>query len=120
MDLKTLRRTHGINSAERLSELSGVSAGMIYKYEQGHVTMGLDNAAKIADALGCTIDEVAGREAPNGAVKLWNLVQDLTPAGKMLLRSLLRTLLNDPDTSYRAQESFSNGSSINLGDKDEE
>ena len=47
-------------SQEDLAKASGVGLNSIARYETGNVVPGLDNALKLAKALGCSIDDIAG------------------------------------------------------------
>lgn len=51
-------------SQERLAEASGVGQNSIARYETGTTTPGLDQAFKIASALGCSIDDLVGWKPP--------------------------------------------------------
>jgi transcriptional regulator with XRE-family HTH domain len=57
--LKTLRERRGLTQVE-LAARSGVPLGSVRNYEQGHRTPLLDQAARLAAALGVSIDELAG------------------------------------------------------------
>jgi transcriptional regulator with XRE-family HTH domain len=57
--LKALREAAGLTQA-RLARRSGVPLGSVRGYEQGVRTPGLDQAAKLARALGVSLDELAG------------------------------------------------------------
>jgi transcriptional regulator with XRE-family HTH domain len=56
--LKGLREGRGLTQVQ-LAERSGVPLGSLRNYEQGHRTPLLDQAARLAKALGCSIDEIA-------------------------------------------------------------
>jgi transcriptional regulator with XRE-family HTH domain len=56
--LKGLREGRGLTQAQ-LAERSGVPLGSLRNYEQGHRTPLLDQAAKLAKALGCSLDDLA-------------------------------------------------------------
>lgn len=43
---------------EQLSERTGISQANMSRYERGERKLTLENAAKIANALGCTVDEL--------------------------------------------------------------
>ena len=58
--LKSLRIDRGYDQ-KRLSELSTVSVSTIQSYEDGTSVMGMENATKLADALGCSLDRIACR-----------------------------------------------------------
>jgi transcriptional regulator with XRE-family HTH domain len=61
--LKTLRQARGLSQAQ-LAKLSGIPKGTLLQWEYGLRTPLLDAAVKLADALGVTLDELAGREPP--------------------------------------------------------
>lgn len=50
-------------SQEKLAEESGVHRIMIARYESTGANMTIETAKKLADALGCTIDELYGKTA---------------------------------------------------------
>ena len=58
--IKSLRIDKGLTQVQ-LSELSTVPAVTIQSYEDGSRVMGMENATKIADALGCTLDRLTCR-----------------------------------------------------------
>jgi transcriptional regulator with XRE-family HTH domain len=61
--LKELRLRAGLTQ-EALARAAGVANDAVRKWERGKRTPLLDMAAKLADALGCTLDELAGRTPP--------------------------------------------------------
>ena len=65
-NLKVERAKRGW-SQEDLAEASGVGQNSIARYEMGGTTPGLDQAFKIALALGCSIDAIAGWQPPEAA-----------------------------------------------------
>ena len=58
--LKSLRIDKGFDQ-KRLSNESTVPVTTIQSYEDGTSVMGMENAAKLADALNCTLDRLACR-----------------------------------------------------------
>ena len=58
--IKSLRIDRGYDQ-KRLSELSTVPVATIQSYEDGTSVMGMENATKLADALGCSLDRLACR-----------------------------------------------------------
>jgi len=58
--LKSLRIDRGLDQGQ-LSEASTVPIATIQSYEAGVNVIGLENATKLADALGCSIDRLACR-----------------------------------------------------------
>ena len=65
MELKLIRKDRGYTQ-KKLSELSGVSQGKISEYENGMTTPRIDAAAKLASALGITLDELVGLRKRTG------------------------------------------------------
>lgn len=60
MKLKELRKQKGYTQ-QKLSLLSEVSQGKISEYEKGEVIPRADTAMRLAEALGCTLDELMGK-----------------------------------------------------------
>jgi len=58
--IKSLRIDKGYDQ-RGLSELSEVPIATIQSYEDGTSVMGMENATKLADALGCSLDRLACR-----------------------------------------------------------
>jgi transcriptional regulator with XRE-family HTH domain len=59
--LKRLRERRGLSQAA-LARAAGVPLGTLRGWEYARRTPLLDAAARLADALGCTLDELAGRK----------------------------------------------------------
>jgi transcriptional regulator with XRE-family HTH domain len=59
--LKELRLGAGL-SQTKLAKKAGVPLSTYLSWEWGQRTMLFDSAIKLADALGCTLDELAGRK----------------------------------------------------------
>lgn len=58
--IKSLRIDRGYDQ-EGLSVASAVPISTIQSYEDGTSVMGMENAVKLADALGCSLDRLACR-----------------------------------------------------------
>jgi transcriptional regulator with XRE-family HTH domain len=58
--VKSLRIDRGFDQ-KKLSDLSTVPVASIQSYEDGTSVMGMENAVKLADALGCSLDRSACR-----------------------------------------------------------
>ena len=56
--VKSLRIDRGYDQ-KKLSDLSTVPVASIQSYEDGTSVMGMENAVKLADALGCSLDRLA-------------------------------------------------------------
>lgn len=59
--LQEFRMRAGL-SQSGLAEKSGVSVRTLQEYEQGKMVPSIDKAAKLAQALGVSLDELAGIE----------------------------------------------------------
>ena len=58
--LARLRAAAGLSQAQ-LALAVGVAQPRIAEYERGHKAPSLGAAGKLADALGCSLDQLAGR-----------------------------------------------------------
>lgn len=58
--IKSLRIDKGYDQ-KKLSKVSKVPLATLQSYETGKSVMGLTNATKLADALGCSLDYLACR-----------------------------------------------------------
>lgn len=63
--LQAMRKRAGFKSAKAFAEHVGISVSTYTKYEQGMSELSLERAWEFADALDCTLDELAGRKVPN-------------------------------------------------------
>lgn len=61
LQLRRLRRSERMTQ-EELGAKVGQSARVIGSWERGESAMPIDDAARIADVLECSLDELAGRE----------------------------------------------------------
>lgn len=67
--LQELRKRAGFQSAVAFAEHYGINAGTYTNYEQGKRNLTLEKAWEFADLLGCSLDELAGRQwPPEGAL----------------------------------------------------
>lgn len=65
IDIAALRKKLGMSAVE-LAAAIDVTPGFISQVENGKSGVSTDTAAKLARALGCTIDELLGeKEGPN-------------------------------------------------------
>ena len=62
--LKKLRKMCGYQTQEQFAEKLGVPATRYGAWERGTNEMSLSVAYRITEILGCTLDELVGREAP--------------------------------------------------------
>lgn len=63
-NLQELRKAAGYGSARAFAEAVGISVNTYTGYEQDRIKLTLEKAWQLADALGCTLDELAGRDFP--------------------------------------------------------
>ena len=61
--LQKMRKAAGWRSARAFAEHIGMPVDTYTQYEQGKRTMNIEVASDMADYLGCTIDQIAGRES---------------------------------------------------------
>ena len=61
--IRELRLARNLSQSQ-LAAAAGVPFRSLQNYEQGHREVTLRAAAKLADALGVTLDELAGRGPP--------------------------------------------------------
>lgn len=62
--LQAMRKRAGYKSAKAFADHIGVPVGTYTDYEQGRRMFTLERAWEFADALDCTLDELAGRKPP--------------------------------------------------------
>lgn len=62
--LRALRARAGYPNGKAFSDAIGMKYDTYQSYESGKRKMSLERAAEIADRLGCTLDELAGRTPP--------------------------------------------------------
>lgn len=67
VNLRMLIAKNGITQRE-LSERSGVTEAAISRYCAGHRVPTVENAARLSDALGCSLDQLMGREPISSAL----------------------------------------------------
>lgn len=85
-NLRAIRERQGLTQAE-LAELIETDAAVISHYEAGTRGPAWTTAIRIADALGCSLDELAGRIEPTHVVAERNLaLQRLSMARKLAQR----------------------------------
>lgn len=58
--IKSLREERGMNQSD-LAKASGINDITLSRYETGSMAPGAENLWKLADALECSIDVLAGR-----------------------------------------------------------
>lgn len=69
--LKELRDARGLTQT-RVAELLGVGLRVYHRWESGHAMPHFDTVVKLADVLGVSLDELAGRKEANGEARIHN------------------------------------------------
>ncbi len=59
--LKQFRKARGATQTE-LADTIGTTMRVMSAWERGETSLPLEDACRIADALGCSVDELCGRE----------------------------------------------------------
>lgn len=59
--LQTVRKAAGFKSAKAFAQQMGYNVGTYTNWEQGKQIFSFEQAWEMADALGCTLDELGGR-----------------------------------------------------------
>lgn len=99
--LQEYRIKAGFKSAREFAEHVGVNPYTYTNYEQGASKLTLAMAWMFADALGCTLDELAGREAPKQAQgmpiyteneqRIINAYRSATPQGRAAIEAVAQS-----------------------------
>lgn len=63
-NLQAMRKKAGYRSARAFAEHIGMNVATYTDYEQGRHSFTLEKAWEFADLLGCSLDELAGRQWP--------------------------------------------------------
>ena len=106
--LKELRLKAGLQQSE-LGKLVGVSNRVISAWERGETQLTINDACKIATALGCTLDELAGRETQGIDPSLARNFRALGPEGRAALVATSDALA---ERLPQAPEKVSGGGSV--------
>lgn len=93
--IQKLRKGAGFKSARAFAEKAGVSQNAYVECEQGRSRLSYENAWRIADTLGLTLDELGGRPwPPSGAAastpderELIGLWRKSSPESREVIRS---------------------------------
>lgn len=99
--LQSVRRNAGYKSAKAFAEAKGFSVDTYTGYEQGRINLAFQRAWELADALGCTLDELGGRIPPrvyadSGQERLNSCYENMNDSGQQTLVSVAQGLEKDP------------------------
>lgn len=101
-NIKSMRKAAGFSSANAFADYIGMKPGRYTAYEQNQASVDLEVAWIIADALGCTLDELAGREVPQPSyadqrqAALNRIYARMNDAGKTKAVDNVRDLAGNP------------------------
>lgn len=113
--LQRIRKEKGFKSAKAFAEHIGMSKNTYTNYEQGTRPLSLETAWEFADALECTLDELAGREWPRpafadpGQEALNAYFESMNSAGRGALVESARLMSGSPDTRIEKDRPASAG-----------
>lgn len=102
--LQRIRKEKGFRSARAFAEHIGMSKNTYTNYEQGTRPLTLELACDFADALECTLDELAGREWPApefadpGQAALNGYWESMNEKGRSALLNSAELMSGSPDT----------------------
>lgn len=102
--LQRIRKEKGFKSAKAFAEHIGMSKNTYTNYEQGTRPITLELAWEFADALECTLDELAGREWPRpvfsdpGQEALNGYWESMNEKGRTALLGTAELMSGSPDT----------------------
>ena len=102
--LQRIRKEKGFKSARAFADSIGMNVHTYTDYEQGRRMFTLEAAWEFADALECTLDELAGREWPRpafadpGQEALNAYFESMNSAGRGALVESARLMSGSPDT----------------------
>lgn len=115
--LQFIRRRAGFRSAKAFAEHIGMSVGTYTQYEQGQRSLSLEKAWEFADALDCSLDDLAGRKRPR---KFGDPMQEALNAsyenmnerGKETLTAVARSMEKDTaNRTFKDGEEHADGES---------
>jgi transcriptional regulator with XRE-family HTH domain len=103
-NLKKMRRDAGYRSARAFAEHIGINVHTYTNFEQGTSPISLARACQISEGLGCTIDELCGRQMPEPNYgHIPNIVvrayEESNEAGRFMLENQAKMILNTPEFS---------------------
>lgn len=106
-NLQAVRKAAGYKSAKAFAEHMGMSVGTYTQYEQGQISLSLEKAWEFADALDCSLDELAGRKRPRKfgdpmQSALNESYENMNSHGRETLVSVARSL--EKDTANRIEK----------------
>lgn len=103
--IQDLRRERGYRSAREFADALGISASSMSRYDNQPDSIPTKVAWAMADDLGCSIDEVVGREhVTSGRSDLQDLYDGLLPETRALVDELLEFARQRDEKARRQRE----------------
>lgn len=107
LQLKRLRKLAGFKTQADMAKALGVPNRRYESWEREEAMMSLEQAYKVTEILGCTLDELVGREparsfADPGQAALNACYENMNKDGKGTLVSVARSL--ERDTANRIEK----------------
>lgn len=94
LQLRALRRAHDMTQGE-LAAAIGTTLRVVSTWERGETALSLEDAVRIADVLGCSLDELAGRvwhgHATDGETELVACYRSATPRQRSTILEVAAT-----------------------------
>lgn len=109
-NLQEMRKRAGYKSAKAFADKIGMSVNTYTNYEQGKVNLTLEKAWEFADILRCSLDDLAGREAPKrtysdpNQAALNGYYESMNDNGKSALTESARLMSGNPETRIEKNE----------------
>ena len=103
--IKDLRQEKGFRSAREFADALGIATSSMSRYDKDPETIPLKHAWAMADLLGCSIDEVVGREPVTaGRNELQEFYDGLLPETRELMDELIEfARMKDEATRRKAK-----------------
>ena len=94
--LRQLRKAAGYKSARQYAEHIGVPQQTYNNYETGFRKLSLELACEICDDLGCTLDELCGRDEYVGSSYIQRVYESVNDEGKQAIEQYAEMAYMNP------------------------
>ena len=111
-NLQALRKAAGYKSANAFADAIGMKRSTYTDYEQGRRLFTLERACEFADILHCTLDELAGREAPEvyyddpDQEALNGYWESMNKSGRHAVLEAVRLISSSPDVRIEKEGEY--------------
>lgn len=96
LKLKELRKAAGYPTAKAYAEHLGIIYQTYHNYESGSHKLSLDLACDICDDLGCTLDELCGREVKDKSGFISRVYSAINDEGKQAMEQFAEMCWMNP------------------------